>query len=382
MKSKYFVLTLMALMAIVLATTIQIVADVAASEVVPEMIGANVIGAESADIAAAQTVTPTGVITEGETLKIVKERGTLKCGVNAGVPGFGFLDSETNEFSGFDVDTCRAVAAAVLGDAEAVEFRPATGQDRFVLLQTGEIDMLSRNTTWTFIRDTELGLNFAPTTFYDGQGLMVTEESGIETIENMEGTTVCVQQGTTTEANLADVMRIQGIDYEPVVFEDAPKTLAAYSEGRCDVITADRSALVTERLQLANPEDHLILDEVISKEPLGPLVRHGDDQWFDIVKWTVFATIAAEEYGVTSENVEEMAQTSENPEIRRLLGAEGELGQKLGLENDWAVKVIAQVGNYGEIYDRHLGPDTPINLARGLNVLYTEGGLLYAPPFR
>jgi general L-amino acid transport system substrate-binding protein len=382
MKSKYFVLTLMALMAIVLATTIQIVADVAASEAVPEMIGANMIGAESADIAAAQTVTPTGVITEGETLKIVKERGTLKCGVNAGVPGFGFLDSETNEFSGFDVDTCRAVAAAVLGDAEAVEFRPATGQDRFVLLQTGEIDMLSRNTTWTFIRDTELGLNFAPTTFYDGQGLMVTEESGIETIENMEGTTVCVQQGTTTEANLADVMRIQGIDYEPVVFEDAPKTLAAYSEGRCDVITADRSALVTERLQLANPEDHLILDEVISKEPLGPLVRHGDDQWFDIVKWTVFATIAAEEYGVTSENVEEMAQTSENPEIRRLLGAEGELGQKLGLENDWAVKVIAQVGNYGEIYDRHLGPDTPINLARGLNVLYTEGGLLYAPPFR
>jgi general L-amino acid transport system substrate-binding protein len=382
MKSKYFVLTLMALMAIVLATTIQIVADVAASEAVPEMIGANMIGAESADIAAAQTVTPTGVITEGETLKIVKERGTLKCGVNAGVPGFGFLDSETNEFSGFDVDFCRAVAAAVLGDAEAVEFRPATGQDRFPLLQSGEIDMLSRNTTWTFIRDTELGLNFAPTTFYDGQGLMVTEESGIETIENMEGTTVCVQQGTTTEANLADVMRIQGIDYEPVVFEDAPRTLAAYSEGRCDVITADRSALVTERLQLANPEDHLILDEVISKEPLGPLVRHGDDQWFDIVKWTVFATIAAEEYGVTSENVEEMAQTSENPEIRRLLGAEGELGQKLGLENDWAVKVIAQVGNYGEIYDRHLGPDTPINLARGLNVLYTEGGLLYAPPFR
>jgi len=316
------------------------------------------------------------------TLATVQERGTLKCGGNANVPGFGYLDPNTQAFTGFDIDFCKAVAAAVLGDAEAVEVRQLTGQERFPVLQSGEIDMLSRNTTWTISRDTSLGFNFVPVTFYDGQGMMVRKDSGITSLEDMDGATVCVQQGTTTEKNLADVMRTLGLDYEPVVLDTAENTKSTYDEGRCDGFTADKSALVSQQILLATPEDHVILDETMSKEPLGPLVRHGDDQWFDIVKWVIFGTIAAEEYGITSENVEEMAATSENPVIRNLLGAEGDLGQGIGLDNDFMVKVITQVGNYAEIYNRNLGPDTPFNLPRGQNTLYTEGGLMYAPPFR
>ncbi|RMF02433.1 MAG: amino acid ABC transporter substrate-binding protein [Chloroflexi bacterium] len=315
-------------------------------------------------------------------MDIVRERGVLKCGGNANVPGFGYLDPDTNEFAGFDIDYCRAVAAAVLGDADAIEVRATTGSDRFPVLQSGEIDMLSRNTTWTISRDTSLGFNFAPTTFYDGQGMMVRKDSGIESLEDLEGATICVQQGTTTEKNLADVMRALGVNYEPVVLADAPSTLAAYDEGRCDGFTTDKSGLVSNQTLLADPSAHVILPETMSKEPLGPLVRHGDDQWFDIVKWVTFGTMQAEELGITSENVEEMAATSEDPVVRNLLGVEGDLGQGLGLDNDFMVKVIKQVGNYGEIYDRHLGPDTVFNLERGMNALWTDGGLLYSPPFR
>ncbi len=381
MKSKYFVLTLMALMAIVLATTIQIAADVAASEVVPEMIADNVIGAPSLDIAAAQTATSTAVITEGQTLATVIDRGVLKCVGNASLVGFGYLDPDTNEYSGFDVDFCKAIAAAVLGDAEAIEIIPSDATQRFPLLQSGEGDLLIRNTTWTISRDTSLGFNFAPTTFYDGQGMMVLVDSGIESLEDLEGATICVEQGTTTEKNLADVMRALGVDYTPVVFQGADPTRLAYDEGRCDALTTDKSGLIASQTQLENPEDHIILDETMSKEPLGPVVRHGDDQWFDIVKWVTYGLFAAEEYGITSENVEEMAETSEDPVIRNLLGTEGDLGLGLGLENDFVVQAVKQVGNYGEIYDRHLGPDA-LNVPRGPNAQWVDGGLIYAPPFR
>lgn len=319
---------------------------------------------------------------DGGTLQIVKDRGVLNCGGNANVPGFGYLDPDTQEFAGFDIDFCKAVAAAVLGDANAVEVRQLTAQERFPVLQAGEIDVLSRNTTWTVSRDTSLGFNFAPVTFYDGQGMMVRRDSGVTSVEELGGATICVQQGTTTEKNLADVMRKLGLDYEPVVLDSADNTRTAYDEGRCDGFTTDKSGLVSQQILLSNPAEHIILDDTMSKEPLGPLVRHGDDQWFDIVKWVVFGTIAAEEYGLTSENVEEIAATSEDPVIRNLLGTEGELGAGLGLENDFMVDVISQVGNYGEIYNRHLGPDTPFDLPRGQNALYTEGGLMYAPPFR
>jgi len=318
----------------------------------------------------------------GNTLEIVRERGILNCGANANVPGFGYLDPDTNEFAGFDIDYCRAVAAAVLGDADAVEYRPTTGTDRFPVLQSGEIDLLVRNTTWTISRDTALGFNFAPTTFYDGQGMMVRKDSGITSLEELDGATICVQQGTTTEKNLADVFRALDINYEPVVLPDSPSTTSAYDEGRCDGFTTDKSGLVSQLVLLSDPDAHVILDETMSKEPLGPLVRHGDDQWFDIVKWVTIGTFQAEELGITSENVEEIAATSEDPVVRNLLGVEGDLGQALDLNNDFMVEVIKQVGNYGEIYDRHLGPDTPFNLPRGLNAQYTDGGIIYAPPFR
>jgi general L-amino acid transport system substrate-binding protein len=379
MKSKYFTLVVLALAAIVLATAIQIAADVAASEITPEMIADNVIGANT-EIAAMQTATDT--VVEGATVKAIKERGKVNCVGNANLIGFGYLDPDTNEFTGFDIDFCKAYAAAVLGDATAVEIIPSDATQRFPLLQSGEGDVLARNTTWTISRDTSLGFNFAPTTFYDGQGMMVRTDSGIESLEDMEGATVCVQQGTTTEKNLADVMRALGVSYEPVVFQDSVDTRQAYDEGRCDGFTTDKSGLLAEQTQLENPDDHVILDDTMSKEPLGPVVRHGDDQWFDIVKWVTYGMFAAEEYGVTSANVEETAATTEDPVVRNILGVEGDLGAGLGLENDYMVKVIKQVGNYGEVYDRHLGPETQFKLARGINAQWNDGGLIYAPPFR
>lgn len=317
----------------------------------------------------------------GTTLKTVQERGKLICGVNSAVPGFGYVDSAGN-FSGFDVDYCRALSAAIFGDANKVEFRPVTAAERFTALQSGEIDVLSRNTTWSTVRDTELGGNFVHTTFYDGQGIMVRTNTGIKTLKDLDGGTICVQTGTTTELNLADKMAEAGVQYTPQVFDNADNTFAAYQEGRCDAVTTDKSGLVARRTLLPDPENHVILDVTLSKEPLGPMVRHGDDQWFDIAQWTVFAMFSAEEFGITSQNVDSVKGSATNPEIKRLLGLEGDLGMKLGLSNDWAYNIIKLVGNYEEVYNRNLGPDTPTYIPRGLNQLYTNGGLLYAPPFR
>lgn len=315
------------------------------------------------------------------TLQVVQERGRVICVGNSSLPGFGFLD-EAGNFSGFDVDFCKALAAAIFGDATAFEIRPATAQERFTVLSSGEADVLLRNTTWTMSRDTDLGANFAPITFYDGQGIMVRADSGVTDLAGLDGASICVQTGTTTELNLADQMAAAGVTYEPVVFETADEVTTAYEEGRCDAWTTDKSGLVSRQSILAEPEAHTILDVTLSKEPLAPMVRHGDDQWYDLVTWTVFATMAAEEYGVDSTNVDDIRSSTENPEIRRLLGLEGDFGLKIGLTNDWAYNVIKLVGNYGEIYNRNLGPDTVFNLPRGLNAQYAEGGLIYAPPVR
>jgi len=319
----------------------------------------------------------------GETLKAVQNRGNLICGVNGQLPGFSFLDPDGN-YSGFDADFCRAIAVAIFGDATKVEFRPLTTAERFTALQTSEIDVLSRNTTWTLSRDSaELGLNFAVTTFYDGQGIMVPADGGFTTLKDLEGGTICVQKGTTTELNLSDVMAANGVSYTPAVFDDINATYGAYAEGRCDAVTSDKSQLssVAKGL-LPDPDQHVIMDITLSKEPLGPVVRQGDDQWFDIVKWVIYATIAGEEYGVSSTNVDDMVANSTNPEVKRLLGVEGELGAKLGLSNDWAYNVIKLVGNYAEIYNRSLGEGTPTYIPRGLNSQYRDGGNLYSPPFR
>jgi general L-amino acid transport system substrate-binding protein len=318
----------------------------------------------------------------GETLQAVTERDTLICGINGQLPGFSFLDPDGN-YSGFDVDFCRGLAAAIFGDPSKVEFRATTTQERFTVLQTGEIDVLMRNTTWSLVRDTELGLNFTAVTFYDGQGIMVPTDSGIASLADLEGGSICVQTGTTTELNLADVMATEGVTYTPVVFDDVNATYGAYGEGRCDAVTSDKSQLSSvAKALLPNPDEHVILDITLSKEPLGPVVRHGDDQWLDIVKWTIFATFAGEEYGVSSATVDELRGSTENPEFRRFLGLEGDLGLKLGLTNDFAYNVIKSVGNYAEIYERNLGEGTPTFIPRGLNSLYTGGGLLYSPPFR
>ena len=328
--------------------------------------------------AAPAVVAPAGY---GVTLETVKARGNLICGVNAQVPGFGYVGADGN-FSGFDVDYCRALAAAIFGDATKVEFRPVTAAERFTALQSGEIDVLSRNTTWSLVRDTELGANFVHTTFYDGQGMMVPTESGITSLEGLEGGTVCVQTGTTTELNLADVMASLGVSYTPAVYEDADATFAAYAEGRCDAVTTDKSGLISRRTVLADPAAHVILDVTMSKEPLGPVVRHGDDQWFDIAQWTVFALFAGEEFDITSANVDSVKTSATAPEVKRWLGVEGDLGLKLGLGNDWAYNILKLVGNYEEVYNRNLGPETPTYIPRGYNSLYTDGGLLYAPPAR
>ena len=320
----------------------------------------------------------------GGRLAAVQDRGQLICGVNGSLPGFSFLN-DSGEMEGFDADFCRAVAAAVLGDSEAVEFRALSADQRGPALQTGEVDLLVRNTTWTVSRDTAWGL-FGPTTFYDGQAIMANADIGASTLEDLDGATVCVQSGTTTELNLADAISQAGVNIETQVFADIDPTYQAYEEGRCDAVTSDRSQLVARRTAFANPDDHVILDTVLSKEPLGPVVPLGDDEWFNVVKWTVFATIEAEEQEINSENVEQIASESDNPVVQRLLGVTPEgadpFDSGLGLEDAWVVDVISQVGNYAEIYDRNLGPGTPFDLDRGLNRLWSDGGLLYAPPYR
>jgi general L-amino acid transport system substrate-binding protein len=317
----------------------------------------------------------------GSTLAAVQARGKIICGGNQALPGFGSL-ADDGSFTGFDIDYCKALAAAIFGDSSKFEIRPLTASERFTALQTGEIDVLIRNTTWTLTRDTDLGGNFVATTFYDGQGMMVRVDSGITTLEELDGATVCVQAGTTTELNLADVFAAGGINYTPLVFETADEVAGAYEEGRCDSFTTDKSGLVSRQTTMAVPADHVILDATMSKEPLGPMVRHGDDQWFDIVQWVVFATFQAEESGISSANVADIKASTEDPTIQKLLGVEEGMGALLGLDNDWAYNIISQVGNYAEIYDRNLGPDTPTYIPRGLNSLYTDGGILYAPPIR
>ena len=316
------------------------------------------------------------------TLEDVKARGKLNCGVTTGLVGFAAPDAN-GEWNGFDVAVCRAVAAAVLGDASAVEFVPTTGKTRFTALASGEIDMLARNTTWTFSRDVDLKFEFIGVNYYDGQGFMVPKALGVSSAKELDGATVCIQTGTTTELNLADFFRVNNISYEPVPIETNAEAQQQYLAGACDVYTTDASGLAATRASFEAPGDHVILPEIISKEPLGPLVRHGDSEWGDIVRWTLNALVAAEEYGVTSANIGELsAAPGNNPEINRLLGTEGELGAMFGLEADWAKKAIMANGNYGEIFEKTIGENTPIGLSRGLNAQWTEGGLLYSPPFR
>jgi general L-amino acid transport system substrate-binding protein len=314
-----------------------------------------------------------------QTLKAVKERGSLICGVSQGLAGFSNPDDQ-GHWTGFDVDFCRAIAAAVLGDASKVKFTPLSAKDRFEPLKTGDIDVLSRNTTWTLSRDVSYG-NFAGVTYYDGQGFMVRKALKINSALELNGASVCTQTGTTTELNLADYFRANNMKYEVIAFNTADETIKAYEAGRCDVFTTDLSQLYAEKLKLATPGEHVILPEIISKEPLGPLVRHGDDQWFDVVKWTLFAMLNAEELGVSSRNVDEAAK-SVQPEIRRLLGVEGNFGEQLGLSKDWVVRIVRQVGNYGEVYDRNVGAGSRLAISRGLNRLWTKGGIQYAPPVR
>ncbi len=312
----------------------------------------------------------------------IKERGELRCGVNANLPGFGYVDA-AGDYQGFDVDFCRALAAAVLGDADAVVYRPLTAGERPTALQSGEIDVLIRNTTWTSSRDTAWGADFAPTTFYDGQGFMVRKDSGINTLQDFEGRSICVQSGTTTETNLATTMAGLGVQFTPVIFETSPVLVSAYDDGQCDGWTTDSSGLVSLQQTLRVPDDHKILPVLISKEPLGPLVLQGDDQWFDIVKWTVFALFNAEELGVTQANVDELLVSAADPQVLRLLGAPGSESyvQDLGLSAAAFRNAIRAVGNYGEIFDRNLGSGSVFQLERGLNAQYYEGGLIYGYPF-
>jgi general L-amino acid transport system substrate-binding protein len=311
------------------------------------------------------------------TLETVKSRGKLVCGVSTGLAGFATVGPD-GKWHGFDVDYCRALAAAIFNDADKIEFRPLTTQARFTALQSKEIDVLSRNTTWTLSRDTSLGLNFSVILFYDGQGIMVPTKLQARSAKNLDGATICVQAGTTTELNLADYFRRLQIKFTPVVFETIDQTYAAYDSGRCDAVTSDTSQLLAQKTTLKQPNEHVVLGDVMSKEPLGPGVRHGDDQWLDIIKWVAFGLIQAEEFGVTSKNIASFSD-SKDPNVRRFLGAEGGLGTMLGLSDDFMTRVVRLVGNYGEIFERHL---QPLNLARGVNSLWTQGGLLYTPPFR
>lgn len=313
-------------------------------------------------------------------LDTVTNRGQLICGVEGNIPGFSFVD-QSGSYSGLDVDVCKAVAAALFNDPNAVEYRNLDSTERFTALTGGEVDMLSRNTTWTLSRDTSVGLEFAPTTFYDGQGMMVRANSGIQSLTDFQGQSICVETGTTTELNLTDKMRQAGVEFNPVVFQEANAAYAAYAEGRCEGMTSDKSQLIARRSTLPNPNEHVLMDVTMSKEPLGPVTPNNDSEWFDTVKWVTYALIEAEELGITQANVDEKRQ-SDDPTVRRFLGLEGDLGEGLGLSNDFVYRVIKNVGNYGEIYERNLGKGSQFQLDRGQNDLWTRGGLLYSPPFR
>jgi general L-amino acid transport system substrate-binding protein len=314
------------------------------------------------------------------TLNNVKQKGFLTCGSNTGLAGFGVPDAQGN-WTGLDVDLCRAIGAAVFNDATKVRFIPLSAKDRFTALQSGEVDVLVRNTTWTMSRDTQLGLDFTGVNYYDGQGFLVRKKLGVASAKELNGASVCTQQGTTTELNLADFFRANNLKYEVVAFATAAETFDAYNSGRCDAFTTDASGLYSERLKAANPDEHIVLPEIISKEPLGPSIRHGDNQWGDIVRWTHYAMINAEELGVTKANVDQMTK-NDNPEIKRMLGSEGKFGEAIGLTNDWAFRIIKHVGNYGEIFEKNVGQGSPLKIQRGQNALWTKGGLQYAPPIR
>jgi len=331
--------------------------------------------------AAAVLVASTGAAFAQKTMETIKARGELVCGVSTGLGGFSVPDS-AGKWTGLDVDYCKAVAAAILGDPAKVKYQALTAQQRFTALQSGEVDMLSRNTTWTLTRDTALGLNFTAVTYYDGQGFMVPKKLGVKSAKELDGATVCVQPGTTTELNLADYFRANNMKFTPVVIESLQEVNAAFFSGRCDVYTTDASGLASIRKNDApkgKSDDYVILPEIISKEPLGPVVRHGDDQFLDVVKWTIFATVEAEEYGITSQNVDEMAASSKNPGVKRLLGTTPGLGKAIGLDEGWAKNVIKAVGNYGQIWDRNI---PQLGLPRGVNKLWSQGGIMYAPPLR
>jgi len=315
-----------------------------------------------------------------QTLKTIKDRGLLSCGVTQGLAGFSLPDDKGN-WTGLDVDVCRAIAAAVFNDPSKVKYVPLSAKDRFTALQSGEVDLLSRTTTWTLSRDTSLGANFTGVTYYDGQGFIVKKSLKVNSALELNSASVCVATGTTTELNLADYFKGNNMKYEVIAFATADETIKAYESGRCDVFTTDASGLYAERLKLANPADHVVLPEIISKEPLGPMVRHGDDQWFDIVKWTLFAMITAEELGITQKNVDEKAK-SDNPELKRVFGTDGNLGEQLGLTKDWVTRIVKAVGNYGESFDRNVGAGSKLGIARGLNNLWNKGGIQYAPPIR
>jgi general L-amino acid transport system substrate-binding protein len=315
------------------------------------------------------------------TLEDVKARGMVNCGSNTGLTGFGAPDADGN-YQGFDVDVCKALAAAVLGDQTKVKFVPLTGETRFTSLASGEVDLLVRNSTWTFSRDTDLKFDFVAVNYYDGQGFMVKKDLGVSSAKELDGATICIQTGTTTELNLADFFKANNIKYTPVNVADDADAERQFLAGSCDAYTTDASGLAATRATLPNPDDFVILPEIISKEPLGPVVRHGDNQWGDIVRWTYFALVAAEEKGITKANIEEIATSTQDPEVKRMLGVEGDMGKMMGLDNEWAKRAIAANGNYGEIFEANIGMSTPIKLARGLNALWTQGGLQYTPPFR
>ena len=315
------------------------------------------------------------------TLEDVRAKGFIQCGVSQGLPGFSNPDDSGN-WTGLDVDMCRAVAAAVFGDASAVKYSPLSAKQRFTALSSGEIDILSRNTTWTMTRDTQLGLNFAGVNYYDGQGMMVPTALGVSAATDLDGANICTNTGTTTELNITDFFRANGMSFNLVAFEKADEVVAAYDAGRCDVYTTDRSGLAAQRGKLTNPDAHVVLPEIISKEPLGPVVRQGDDVWFNVVRWSLNAMINAEEMGITSDNINKLTFNEKTPAEARFIGTEGTFGKELGLADDWAYQIISQVGNYGESYEAHVGPNTPLKLDRGVNALWSQGGILYAAPIR
>lgn len=317
----------------------------------------------------------------GTTLDAIQKKGFVQCGISDGLPGFSYADEKGN-YLGLDVDVCRAVAAAMFGDASKVRYSPLTAKERFTALQSGEVDILSRNTTWTSSRDAGLGLNFAGVNYYDGQGFLVNKKLGVSSAKELDGATLCIQAGTTTELNAADYFRANGMSFTPITYDTSDESVKALEAGRCDVLTSDQSQLYAQRIKLGSPGDYVVLPEVISKEPLGPVVRQGDDEWFNIVRWSLFAMLNAEELGVTSANVDAMAKKTGNPDIARLLGAEGEYGKELKLPKDWAHQIIKQVGNYGESFERNVGAGSELKIERGLNALWNQGGIQYAPPVR